>query len=276
MENRIITRRDLIGSIGMAGIALLTTDAISVSAQTVTNSVYSNNVIQSSDVYNIKDYGAIGNGDDATKAIKDAVAAATNSSYGGVIYFPSGKYQVSSEIQIGNKIKGVISNTNATVISTLSIGTTFSIRNTTDFVLMGIEFTGNINNPDTIFWLENNKRINISNCSFRTTGGMCLGFSNTTNGNVTKCLFYDTGKTAKSLSSHPSKPAIWVGEAPTYTNTNITISECIFDHCNWSGIYFFAKGGLIQGNIFESCGESSIFIDYNATNINLNFESTAH
>jgi hypothetical protein len=48
------------------------------------------------DVFNVKDYGAMGNDSvDDTPSIAAAIAAA-NSSNGGVIYFPSGNYRVTS------------------------------------------------------------------------------------------------------------------------------------------------------------------------------------
>src|SRR6185312_13850298 len=44
--------------------------------------------------FNVKDYGAVGNGvaDDAT-AVQNAIAAANTSTYGGIVYFPPGDYR---------------------------------------------------------------------------------------------------------------------------------------------------------------------------------------
>ena len=55
-------------------------------------------------VFNVKDYGAVGNGsDDDTDAINDAIAAAAARTYkGGTIYFPAGTYKFISTLVITN------------------------------------------------------------------------------------------------------------------------------------------------------------------------------
>jgi hypothetical protein len=51
--------------------------------------------------YNVKDYGARGNGSaDDTAAIQSAIAAAQQSTYGGVVYLPVGQYVVSAPLVI--------------------------------------------------------------------------------------------------------------------------------------------------------------------------------
>ena len=50
-------------------------------------------------VFNVKDYGAAGNGNnDDTKAIRKTISAAQSSSNGGTIYFPSGEYLVTGTL----------------------------------------------------------------------------------------------------------------------------------------------------------------------------------
>ncbi len=51
--------------------------------------------------YDVKDYGALGNGTaDDTAAIKAAIAAAQANAYGGVVYLPIGQYVVSSPLVV--------------------------------------------------------------------------------------------------------------------------------------------------------------------------------
>jgi hypothetical protein len=51
--------------------------------------------------YDVKNYGALGNGSaDDTSAIKAAIAAAQANTYGGVVYFPIGQYVVSAPLVI--------------------------------------------------------------------------------------------------------------------------------------------------------------------------------
>ena len=51
------------------------------------------------DVFNVKDFGAVGNGStDDTTSITSAIDAALSSSNGGAVYFPAGQYKVTSKI----------------------------------------------------------------------------------------------------------------------------------------------------------------------------------
>lgn len=51
--------------------------------------------------YNVKNYGAVGNGTtDDTAAINSAISAAVASGNGGIVYFPNGKYKVTSTLTI--------------------------------------------------------------------------------------------------------------------------------------------------------------------------------
>ena len=51
--------------------------------------------------YNVKDYGAQGNGTaDDTAAIRSAIAAAQQNAYGGVVYLPVGQYVVTAPLVI--------------------------------------------------------------------------------------------------------------------------------------------------------------------------------
>jgi hypothetical protein len=52
-------------------------------------------------IYNVRDYGACGNGvGDDTTAIQSAIAAAQQSAYGGVVYLPVGQYVVTAPLVI--------------------------------------------------------------------------------------------------------------------------------------------------------------------------------
>jgi len=59
-------------------------------------------------VYNVLDYGAVGNGvADDTSAIAATIAACKASGYGGQVYFPKGKYRITSTIQ-STDLAGVV------------------------------------------------------------------------------------------------------------------------------------------------------------------------
>jgi hypothetical protein len=57
--------------------------------------------VQERGIYNVRDYGAQGNGSaDDTAAIRSAIAAAQQNAYGGVVYLPIGQYVVTAPLVI--------------------------------------------------------------------------------------------------------------------------------------------------------------------------------
>lgn len=97
-KNRVLTRRNLLASMGLAGASLLATGTILPPATAAT----------SSSMINVKDFGAIGDGvADDTASVNNAISNLPLS--GGVLYFPSGRYKINNPISISNKdvtIKG--------------------------------------------------------------------------------------------------------------------------------------------------------------------------
>lgn len=101
-----------------------------------------------SDFYNVKNYGAVGNGStDDTAAIQSAINAAT---FGGVIFFPPGRYIVSSTLNLlvdGTEIVGSGNSVNGgTVIkaaSSFTSGDVFYLNNKTgrNFRDFSIQYT---------------------------------------------------------------------------------------------------------------------------------------
>ena len=47
---------------------------------------------RNTDIVNVKDYGALGNGGDDSTAINNAITRINSSNYGGILYFPAGTY----------------------------------------------------------------------------------------------------------------------------------------------------------------------------------------
>ncbi len=66
-------------------------------------------------IFNVKDYGAVGNGStNDTTAIAAAITAATST--GGEVYFPPGTYQVASTLTIPSKVRLVGAGKNVSII----------------------------------------------------------------------------------------------------------------------------------------------------------------
>lgn len=79
--------------------------------------------IEMGQVYNVKFYGAIGNGSaDDTTAIQAAISAIPVT--GGVVYLPAGNYKITSTLTIGNGTSSTISTTNGVVFEGDATGST--------------------------------------------------------------------------------------------------------------------------------------------------------
>jgi hypothetical protein len=76
------------------------------------------------DVYNVKTtYGAAGNCvTDDTTAIQNAINAAQDSTYGGIVFFPPGCYAISSGLTVGNGSAGVENTKRPVVLQGVSSG----------------------------------------------------------------------------------------------------------------------------------------------------------
>lgn len=103
-----ISRRKLLASLGLAGAAVAAGGILSnkVYGQTVTNSVYGQSALITTStnggIYNVKDYGAIGNG---SANDYDAIQLAINTcniNGGGTVFFPRAKYNVGGSIIINH------------------------------------------------------------------------------------------------------------------------------------------------------------------------------
>ncbi|MFB6367663.1 glycosyl hydrolase family 28-related protein [Paenibacillus elgii] len=123
------SRRILIKTLGIAGAAMATGGLLnnSVTAQTVTNSVYDTYSATSSSVligsipcFNVKDFGAIGDGiADDTSSINDAIRACANVG-GGIVFLPMGTYMHSSVFSIPSKISFIGAGRELTVLKVLN------------------------------------------------------------------------------------------------------------------------------------------------------------
>jgi hypothetical protein len=96
-------------------------------------------------VFNVKAFGAVGNGSaDDTAALQAAINAAQ--AVGGTVYLPAGIYRVTSPVQITNKVAIVGDNSRSSILWTNSTTTGVVAINTTDSVILrDLQFGGPTN-----------------------------------------------------------------------------------------------------------------------------------
>lgn len=121
--------------------------------------------------FNVKDYGAIGDGVvDDTAAIQSAITAA---SAGGTLYFPRGTYLTTQTIDLtGKKMRLLGDGINQTIIrasasisylvAAAETSTTYSFN---EFSIVGIQFDGN-SNADVGFNLAHRHYCSFRDCAF--------------------------------------------------------------------------------------------------------------
>ncbi len=125
--------------------------------------------------YNVKTYGALGNGTaDDTAAIKSALNAA-NAAAWSTVYFPAGTYLVSEEIDVGNELRLLGDSRETSVLRAVDgFNAQFMIDVNGDSVEMtrlGLEANAlNKVRMDTVVWLRGNDDIRIVDCRWDTRG----------------------------------------------------------------------------------------------------------
>lgn len=154
-----------------------------------------------SDIYNVKEYGAIGNSiTDDTTAIRAAISAMWGSTNkGGTLYFPPGIYLVTDTIDITNYNVG--SNDTSGRIIGASRQATFITGNLPNgFIFMqvdgqnGPEEIGHLTLANTSTWIgsgallvANTLNIDIHDCSFQGMVGV-LGIFNMFQSSINRCI----------------------------------------------------------------------------------------
>ena len=227
-------------------------------ARTVTNKLQES--------VSVKDFGAVGDGTtDDTAAIQAAInsipISGGGSTYGYTLFFPSGKYLISSTLTIGNRRLKIQGSTLATgsgsasiIYCTSNISTMIdaSTGNADVFSIQGIEFIGaGISTVNAITLGSVGQTIydsRINNCWFSIIGGTAIVGNYIADVEITDCGF-DSGNKIGIKLNNPS----------TYDSTGVcTISNNIFYGQSQAGIYIaYSTNNIITGNIFELCGDQT-------------------
>ncbi len=193
-------------------------------------------------VFNVKAYGAVGDGTtDDTAAIQAAITAMT----GGTLFFPAGTYKTTTPLNLKSNTK------------MSGVGQGQSIINgtyaPTDRGAIELGVAGFV------------QFITIEQLTFNTTGGnsavLIAGAKNVT---VRECGF--TGTSNNSLGT------LWAQDATGVDSSNIVISKCRFyDMINCPSIWVSSASNshvrnvLIEGNHFENILYSAVHVDVRGT-----------
>lgn len=217
-------------------------------------------------VYNVKDFP----GSD-TVAIQAAIDQCSTDG-GGIVYFPSGTYLITSTIIIKSNVTllgdGTTSKLKADSTLPDSSGlilneTTTGLKDTyydNNIKISQLVFEGNSSTSRTSALINIMKatQIIVDDCSFQNNYHMGLAISGSYVVQIQNSRFFNLGRPKPSTVS---APGIWIGTngLDGSTSKSITIDNSFFTNNNWAGCYFVAYGGIISNSTFINNSEAGIF-----------------
>lgn len=215
-----------------------------------------------SEIRNVKDYGAKGDGvTDDSASIQAAIDSLTS---GGVCFFPSGHYLLETEINIpsdvylcgvgyASRLNKKVGSPNHFIFNNTTSGTfnnvTISdLRFTTEMIsVSGTESMINIDGPSV-------NNFKILDCFFENTTAYCNSLFIKTQASktvdtviVSGNIFSSSGRMACEIINHDN--------ATNYNAANITITDNVFNNCDLMGcsISGAIKSVVVSNNQFKDC-----------------------
>jgi parallel beta-helix repeat protein len=253
VSQKSFSRRELLFSLGAAGAALaiggLPTQTASASPP-----------LPNSTFYNVKDFGANGNGrftEDDTPSIQSAINTAAIS--GGIVYIPKGIYFLNAALQIRSNVCIWGSGINASILKTgmnnLNLMSLFS----SEYVsIQNLSFEGGnalssvpTPNVESAIVALNAKAIQISNCKFSNIVNGVRS-SNSTKITVEDCQFELITGTAETLLQGYG---IWSSGGSDHSYTGNQFNQ-LFQPC--ISLNDGSSGAVIANNRMNSCFNAGV------------------
>jgi hypothetical protein len=212
------------------------------------------------DVFNVKDFGAVGDGStDDSSAIQNAINAATATVSGGCIYFPAGKYKINStvtattSVDISFKGDGDVSEIRVNTATCFDI----NLASKKTVHILNLKVIQLINNC-TAFDIAGPMEGNYHATTMLFMDGVTIGSSEEAgyfrkgvtlyyvyNAVITNCMFNGRTPTISGTRANYDSKAIEI----TGLCTNINISNSEFNF--WT--YGFKADTYQEGTLFDSC-----------------------
>lgn len=146
-----------------------------------------------SEVYNVKSYGAKGDGstDDAS-AINAAITAA-NTAGGGVVYFPSGDYKTDSKVTLQSDIE-LRGDMNARLMPSDTVPTqAYEATSESNIRIEGLVFEGTgtafTDGNQRLIQFNSCSEVQVHNCTFRKARNAAVVADNCDQGRMSECIF---------------------------------------------------------------------------------------
>lgn len=219
--------------------------------------------------FNVKDFGAVGNGStNDTTAVQAALTAAAAT--GGTVFVPAGTYQVAG-LTIASNVRLLGTGQGSILRAVAGMGTTTAlISNATqgsftnsNITIEAIAFDGNgvsLGGAQSRFTeLVSFSRVTglkvrgvtVTNTSY--IGMACGGCIDV---EITNSSFYTCGFDGATSNGGP---ALWIATTGGDTPTGVSVTNCVFRDNRWSGLHFSVDTGSITGCAFKNNKEAHIF-----------------
>lgn len=239
-----------------------------------------NNDIWGDIIYNVKVYGAKGDGAKDDDPYIQAAMDAASSAGGGTVVVSPGTYIISSKMTIKSKVRligfgQVIFKASASLpigsdmLTNKNVSGVKDVLTDEQITVENIIFDGNNNagRATSLLSFGKLKRGLIRNCSFQNSSYMGLSLGGVRYVNVEDCYFTKTGKPNVTVEGGA---ALWIDKSGDLTQSeHVRVTGSTFEFMEWSALYGMANHMLIDGNRFKSCKESTIFINYTVNDIKI-------
>lgn len=225
----------------------------SASTNTDTNAVHKGDLL-----YNVKDYGATGDGStNDAPSIQSAISAATSGN-GGTVYFPKGTYSISSSLQLSSNVSLVGGGVDATVIRAANgLNTDMITTAGTGMVLFchiaNLTIDGNKanNTSGNSIYAHLAHTWTIETVHVLNSAGVGVFFD----GNASNPVVNSSLINSRIENSH--NQGVQVG---SYCSDIFIAGNTIGSNDNFAGIAIMSAEVMITGNRVTACADHGIYI----------------
>lgn len=181
-------------------------------------------------VYDVKSYGARGDGTTDDAAAINAAITAANAAGGGTVYFPAGDYKTDSQVTLQSNIE-LRGDMNARLTPSDTVPSyAYYATGESNIRIQGLVFegTGTIRTAGTqrLLQIDSSSEIQIHNCTFRKARSSSVVVDNCDQGRISECLFENSAYTGLAIRNGCFS---WVvSDCIFYQNGNTLVSSTDF------------------------------------------------
>lgn len=237
-------------------------------------------------VYDVKYYGAKGDGTTDDAAAINAAITAANAAGGGTVFFPAGDYKTDSQVTLQSDIE-LRGDMNARLMPSDTVPSyAYYATGESNIRIQGLVFEGTgtayTSGTQRLLQINSSSEVQIHNCTFRKARNSAVVMDNCDQGRMSECLFelcyvygaelrngsvswvvsdcifYQNGNTGTASSAFGRGLVLW-------EVTRINVTNCTFKDQTEYGLRFYSQTGdsdidqqiTVSNCTFENNGTTS-------------------